>query len=317
MTTSNPTIIFMGTPEFAIPTLKALHQWSCRLPLVVTQPDRPKGRGRKSTPPPVKLAAQQLGYTIAQPADVRDPGFLAQLQGLHPDFLVVIAFGQILTDALLAIPHHGAINVHASLLPRYRGPAPIQWAIMREENRTGVTTMLMDRGVDTGDTFLRAETPIYTDDTAATLHDRLAKLGAELLVRTLEGIHQGTVLPRAQQHADATYAPLLKKTDGRIDWQQPAKRIDAMIRAMTPWPGAFCLKSGKRFKIHKARPLGSLEIDVNDDPGRVLPGFPDELRIGTGNGVLLIIEIQGESGKRMAIKDFLQGHPIAAGEMFE
>jgi methionyl-tRNA formyltransferase len=304
----------MGTPDFALPTLHALHQSSYDVPLVVTQPDRPKGRGRHPAPPPIKRAALQMGYAIAQPTDVREPAFVNQLTALKPDFLVVVAYGQILPDRILKIPRHGALNVHASLLPRYRGPAPIQWAIMRGETQTGVTTMLMDRGVDTGDTLLRAQTPIHSHDTAATLHDRLAQMGGDLLVQTLAGICQGTVLPRAQQHAHATYAPMLQKTHGRVEWHKPAAEIDAMIRAMTPWPGAFCLKEGKRYKIHKACPL---PLDAQKAPGSVTPGFPDELRIATGNGVLSILEIQGESGKRMQIKDFLRGHPIAPGETFE
>ncbi len=314
MTTTPPTIVFMGTPDFAVPTLKALHRAPYSVPLVVTQPDRPKGRGRRSTPSPVKTTATQMGLTIAQPVNVREPEFLLRLKNLDPDFLVVVAYGQILPDIVLAIPRRGPINVHASLLPKYRGPAPIQWAIMRGESQTGVTTILMDRGVDTGDTLLCAKTPIDSKDTADTLHDRLAVLGADLLVQTIDGICKGTLFPKMQQHTYATYAPLLKKTDGRVDWQKPAHAIDAMIRAMTPWPGAFCFKNGKRYKIHKARPLSA---DTPEQPGCIVPGFPDELRIATGEGVLSILEIQGESGKRMLINNFLRGCPLAAGEIFE
>lgn len=314
MTSSEPTIVFMGTPDFALPTLQALHHSPFDLIWVVTQPDRPKGRGRRPAPPPIKLAAQKMGYPIVQPPDVRKPSFISKLEALKPDFLVVVAFGQILPDIILNIPKNGAINVHASLLPKYRGPAPIQWAIMRGESHTGITTMLMDRGVDTGDILLHAETPIEAEDTAATLHDRLANLGGELLVRTIDGIRQGKVLPRSQKQVHATYAPMLKKSHGRIDWNKPASEIDAMIRAMTPWPGAFCIKDGKRYKIHKACPM---PLDERIPSGNVAPGFPDELRIATSDGALSIEEIQGESAKRLPIKDFLRGHPIEPGDKFE
>lgn len=304
----------MGTPDFALPTLQALHRSPFNLAWVVTQPDRPKGRGRRPAPPPIKRAAQEMGYPIAQPVDVRETAFVSELKALKPDFLVVVAFGQILPDQILDIPNSGAINIHGSLLPKYRGPAPIQWAIMRGETRTGVTTILMDRGVDTGDTLMFAETPIHTEDTAATLHDRLAALGADLLVQTIEGLVRGSVMPRAQKHDRATYAPMLTKSHGRVDWHKPAVEIDAMIRATTPWPGAFCMKDGKRYKIHKARPL---PLNEPTAPGHVAPGFPDELRIATKEGALSIIEIQAESAKRMPVKDFLRGHPIAPGEIFE
>lgn len=314
MTTTNPTTVFMGTPDFALPTLQALHRAPYNLSWVVTQPDRPKGRGRQPAPSPIKKAALKMGYTIVQPTNVREPDFVSSLKALAPDFLVVVAFGQILPDIILEIPRYGAINVHGSLLPKYRGPAPIQWAIMRGETVTGITTMRMDRGVDTGDTLMCVETSIHSDDTAATLHDRLAKLGAELLIQTLDGIRDGTVLPRTQQHTHATYAPMLSKAHGCVDWNKPAPEIDAMIRAMTPWPGAYCHKDGKRYKIHKARPI-LMNADVT--PGAVTSGFPDELCIATASGALSILEIQGESAKRMPIKDFLRGHPIAPGETFE
>jgi methionyl-tRNA formyltransferase len=280
---------------------------------VVTQPDRPRGRGRRCTPPPVKQAATTLNYDVLQPGNVRDPEFMDLLKSIAPDFLVVVAFGQILPAAILAIPRHGAINVHASLLPKYRGPAPIQWAIMRGENQTGVTTMLMDTGVDTGDMLLRAETPIGTEDTSASLHDRLAAMGADLLLSTIHGMWTGDVFPQAQNHAKATFAPMLRKEDGRIRWEQSARSIDARIRAMTPWPGAFCFFREKRYKIHRARTIPGVSISP---PGTVVPGFPDELRIATGDGVLSVLEIQGESSKRLPVSEFLRGNSIALGAAF-
>jgi methionyl-tRNA formyltransferase len=303
----------MGTPDFAVPTFHALHRSPYDLKLVVTQPDRPRGRGRRLAPPPVKEAAASLDYEVRQPINGREPEFMGLLKSIKPDFLVVVAFGQILPEAILKIPRRGAINVHASLLPRYRGPAPIQWAIMRGENRTGVTTMLMDVGVDTGDVLLSAATTIGSEDTSASLHDRLAAMGAELLVETISGVWTGDVLPRAQNHGEATYAPMLKKEDGRIQWEQSARSIDARIRAMTPWPGAHCFFDKKRYKIHRARPIDGISISP---PGTVVPGFPDELRIATGDGVLTILEIQGQSGKRLSVDRFLRGNPIAPGAAF-
>jgi methionyl-tRNA formyltransferase len=306
----SPRIVFMGTPEFAVPSLRALHEAGFTLLRVVTQPDRPCGRGRKPAPPPVKQTALALGYAVDQLLNVREAGYVRQLKALAPDFLVVVAFGQILSQALLEIPSYGPINVHASLLPKYRGPAPIQWSILRAEEETGVTTMRMDHGVDTGDILLSARTPIDPADTSATLHDRLARMGAELLIETLNGLWSGELYPHAQNHALATYAPMLKKSDGRIDWQKPAQQIDRLVRAMDPWPGAFCYLGAQRLKIFKTAVIAAPH---RAEPGTVLPGFADELRVAAGQNQLAIVEIQGASGKRLDIKAFLHGHPIAPG----
>ena len=303
----------MGTPLFAVPTLEALHAAHFPIRLVVTQPDRPKGRGCRLAPPPVKIAARALGYPVDQPSNVRDSSFIRLLEEQRADFLVVVAFGQILPSAILQIPKNGAVNVHASLLPRYRGPAPIQWAILRGESETGITTMLMDRGVDTGDILLQAKTTLKCDDTAQSLHDRLALMGAELLPKTLINLWEGRIFPTAQKHAEATYAPMLRKEDGRILWHLPAKTLDAHVRAMTPWPGAFCYLAGRRLKVLKAR---ALACDHQALPGTVLPGFADELRVAAGDGALSLENIQSPSGKRMSIKHFLHGHPITMGEQF-
>ena len=210
----SPAIVFMGTPDFSVPCLLALHEAGYALPLVVTQPDRPKGRGRNLTPPPVKETAVRLGLAVAQPRTVRDKVFIDTLRDLSPDFLVVVAFGQILPQVLLDIPRRCAVNVHASLLPKYRGPAPIQWAMIRGEKETGITTMLMDSGVDTGDILMQAPTPIGPEDTADSMHERLAHLGSQLLIETLQGLWQGTLYPQAQRNNGATYVskmPLMKE----------------------------------------------------------------------------------------------------------
>jgi methionyl-tRNA formyltransferase len=304
-------IVYMGTPDFAVPPLRALHQAGYNVPLVVTQPDRPKGRGRALAPPPVKTAALELGCDILQPETVRDPVIIEQIKAQAPDFLVVVAFGQILPAAILKIPAQGPINVHASLLPRYRGPAPIQWAILRGETETGITTILMDSGVDTGDMLISARTAIRSDETADMLHDRLAHLGAEVLLETLSQLTNGRLFPQAQKHDLATYAPMLQKQDGHIDWQQEIARLDRFVRAMTSWPGAFCFWDDKRLRILKACPILGQPKPVA--PGTVVERFPDELCVAAKDGLLLIEEIQNQSGKRMTAKVFLRGNRLLPG----
>jgi methionyl-tRNA formyltransferase len=303
-------IIFMGTPEFAVPALKALHNTKKNVALVVTRPDQPKGRGRKVIPPPVKEVAIKLGCDVVQPASIRTAEFANRMAKYNPDIIVVVAFGHIIPKNILAMPKLATINVHASLLPKYRGPAPIQWAIINGERETGVTTMLMDEGLDTGDILLSSKTRIYSDDTSATLHDRLADLSADLLIQTIESLETGDITPISQDHTQATYAPLLKKNDGHINWKMPAETLEAFVRGMTPWPGAFTFHGDRRLKILKAMPI---IIDTVETPGTVIQRFPDELCVATGKGVLSVIIIQGESGKRLSIKDFLRGYKIPPG----
>lgn len=304
------TIIFMGTPNFAVPSLDLLCQEDYGVALVVTQPDRPKGRGRKRVPSPVKVKASALDLEVLQPATLKNDKFAEQIKILQPDFLVVIAFGHILSEKILQLPKFGAINIHASLLPKYRGPAPIQWAVINAEPYTGVTTMFMDKGMDTGNILLTKKEPILPEDTAATLHDRMAKTGAELLVKTLKGLAANQIKSIPQDHSKATYAPLLKKRDGRINWQRSAEKLEPFIRGMTPWPGAFTFHNEKRLKIIKATPISE---SVSKAPGTILKAFPDELRVATGKGVLSILEIQGPSGKRLGIAEFLRGYRLSPG----
>lgn len=300
----------MGTPEFAVPCLELLHQKKYPIPLVVTQPDRPKGRGRKLTPPPVKIAASRLGCEIIQPESIKDDTFADQLAQFRPDVVVVIAYGKILSRQLLAIPRLGAINVHASLLPRYRGPAPIQWSVINAEKETGITTMFISEGLDEGDILLCSKIALTRRETSASLHDRLAGMGADLLIDTLSALEKGNIEPIPQDHAAATYAPLIKKNDGRIDWNLPAHRLDAFIRGMTPWPGAFTFHAHNRLKIFCAQPAAA---DTLQSPGTVLKSFPDELLIATAKGTLSILEIQPASGKRLLTKDFLRGYAMPPG----
>ena len=303
-------IVFMGTPDFAVPTLRAIHDSGHTVVAVVTQPDRPKGRGRKLTPPPVKKAALDYDVPILQPETVRTDKFHTQLADLKPDLFVVVAFGQILPQSLLDIPSKGAINVHASLLPRHRGAAPIQWAIIKGDAQTGVTTMMMDKGMDTGDILLMRKTAIESDDTAASLHDRLSLMGARLLIDTLNELQGGTLTPTPQAHDQATYASMLKKKDGEIDWSLPAEQIERLIRGLTPWPGAYTFSDGVRLKIFKA---SVLDREVSITPGTIIECFPGELRVATGKNALAIQEIQGKSGKRLPIDDFLCGCRLPDG----
>ena len=306
------TIIFMGTPDFAVPSLHLLSQEGYDIALVVTQPDRPKGRGRKLVAPPVKVKALGLNLEVLQPSTLKSQEFRDQIKRIQPDFLVVIAFGHILSEKILQLPKFGAINIHASLLPEYRGPAPIQWAIINGDSQTGVTTMFMDKGMDTGNVLLTKKEPILPDDTAATLHDRLANSGADLLIKTLEDYAAHKLKPIVQDHSRATYAPLLKKQDGHINWQRPAEELEPFIRGMTPWPGAFTFHHKTRLKIFKAAPIPE---SVTEAAGTILKAFPDELRVATGKGALSILEIQGPSGKRLGIADFLRGYKLPPGSI--
>ena len=248
-------IIFMGTPRFSVPALNALHENDYDVALIVTPPDRPRGRGRKVTPSALKRTALNLGYQVVQPLSIRTVEFADTIKELKPDFLVVIAFGHILSENLLALPRIGTINIHASLLPKYRGPAPIQWAIINGEKETGVCTMLMEKELDTGSILISVREPIHPDDTADTLHDRLSVKGANVLIDTLKAFAENRIQPIPQDHSLATYAPMLSRDDGRINWNKSAESLENFIRGVTPWPGAFTFLGEKRLKIFKSRSI--------------------------------------------------------------
>lgn len=306
-------IVFMGTPDYAVPCLEALANRGYDIPLVVTQPDKPKGRGRKVSPPPVKVVARELGLTVAQPQSVRTEAFACTLADIGPDLLVVVAYGKILPRPILDLPAKGAVNIHPSLLPRYRGPSPIQWAIANMEEETGVTSIFMDEGMDSGDMILSAKAPILPEDTAANLHDRLAALGADVLIDSLDLIESGAAVPMSQDSAKVTFAPLLKKAHGRIDWNQTSGRLKRFVNAMNPWPGAFTEAGDRRFKILGVQPV---LLEKAALPGTVVARFPDELVVATADGGLSITHIQGEAGKPLAVGDFLRGHAIPEGTVF-
>ncbi|MDD9304685.1 MAG: methionyl-tRNA formyltransferase [Desulfobacter sp.] len=311
-------IIFMGTPEFSVPALEALakeDQFS--IPLVVTQPDRPKGRGKKLTPSPVKKAAQALGIDVFQPEKINSPEGEARLKDLTPDYFVVVAFGQILSQKILDIPKVYPINIHASLLPKYRGAAPIQAAVMNMDKETGITTMVMARGMDTGDMLLRSKTAILEEETAQDLHDRLSMMGGELIVRTINQINQDAITPEPQDETCATHVTMLKKSDGKIDWTRSDRGVCAHINAMTPWPGAFTHLLGKRFKIFKAVPWHDLEIDDDPEPGQILSCDARGICVACGKKRVMILELMGSSGKRLTAEAFLRGHKIDLPARFE
>ena len=317
---SRPKAIFFGSAEFSLPTLRKLHAAdSIDLIGVVTQPVKPRGRGLQPTPTPVQHFAEKVGLTVWAPARVRDPQLLAQIQHLRPDFMVVVAYGQILPPALLAIPPYGILNVHASLLPAYRGPAPIQRALLNGEDRTGVTIMRIDEGVDTGDILAKEEVPIRPEDTAQTLHDTLAERGAELLLRILPDYLAGRLTPQKQDPQQASYAPKITREDSWIDWGQPAQRIWYQIRALNPWPGAVArLPTSKRpiLKIWQGRPAQPEELPpeaASARPGTILQVGPQGILVACGEGALWIERLQQEGGRVLGWKEFVAGHPMQPG----
>src|SRR4030043_475766 len=303
-------IIFFGTPAFAMPSLVALLQSEEEVIAVVTQPDKKKGRGRVSSPSPVKELAIDRGIKILQPVNIKDPLFLNGLSKIMPEIIVVVAYGRILPAQILRLPSHGCINIHASLLPKYRGAAPIQWAIINGEKKTGITTMLMDEGLDTGNILLQEETEISYDDNAETLGNKLAEIGASLLIRTIKGIRSGYIKPIPQK-GTPSYAPPLKKEDGRLNWSKTATEIFNFVRGIYPWPCAYCYLNKERIKITRVKMLEGSGI-----PRRV-EKTGEELIVGTGEGLISIIELQPEGKIPMSAKAFLQGRRLKEGAFFD
>jgi len=304
-------IVFFGTPRFAVPSLQALLARAHKPVAVVTQPDRRVGRGQHVQISPVKKAALGAELPVMQPEKVRSPDFLAVFQARAPELAVVAAYGQIFPRALLDIPRLGFINVHSSLLPAYRGAAPINWAIINGDTMTGVTIMQVEPAMDSGPIVLQQAEPILPDDTAASLHDRLALLGGRLLEPALDRLDGQGWQPAVQQHELATYAPMLSKSDGLIDWSQPAPVIYNRLRGMSPWPGCFTLLAGRMLKIHRA--CACAESNPPDMPGTVLQACPQGIRIATGRGALMVLELQLEGKKQMSAGDFLKGTPLQPG----
>ncbi|NLX85939.1 MAG: methionyl-tRNA formyltransferase [Clostridiales bacterium] len=300
----------MGTPDFALASLDKLIDGGYEIAAVVTQPDRPKGRGKKLTPPPVKERALGAGLRVLQPERVKDSGFIEALKELSPDIIIVVAYGQILPEEIINLPAMGCINVHASLLPKYRGAAPINWCIINGESRTGVTTMYMDKGMDTGDILLQRETEIGENETAGELHDRLAALGADLLLETLEGLQRNEVERKAQDHSAATYAPQLDRETGRVDWNSDAKSIYNLIRGTNPWPGCYTVYKGERMKLWEAKVL---EQKSRGTAGKVLEAGHGGMLVQAGSGTLLVTKIQMPSSRVMTVDEYLRGNSLETG----
>lgn len=306
-------IVFLGTPEFAVPTLERSVEAGHQVLAAITQPDRPKGRSQALAEPPVKQAARRLNLPVYQPEKIRTPEFLAFLRELGADVMVMVGYGRIIPQSIIDISPHGIINVHASLLPKYRGAAPIQWAIANGETRSGVTTMRIDAGLDTGDILLQSETEIGAEETAVELSPRLARMGAHLLVETLLRIEDGTIVPQPQDSAQATLAPVLKKEDGRIDWTRPAWEIHNRIRGFLPWPGCYTRFRGRQLQIWRARVGG----EAKGAPGSLDAGR-GRLFVACGaNTSLEPLEIQIEGKKRMTAVDFLNGYQLSDNDFLE
>lgn len=299
-------VVFMGTPEFAVPVLDALIERE-EVIAVFTQPDRPAGRGKKMTPPPVKRRAVAAGIPVHQPERLRDEASIAELSNLAPDLIVVVAYGQILPKAVLDLPVHGCINVHASLLPRLRGAAPINYAILEGHDVAGVTTMYMDEGLDTGDMLVKRQMEVPPTMTAGELHDALMPLGADALIETIERIEEGTLIRLPQEEEASTYAPMLSREMARIDFQQTAEAIDRKIRGLYPWPMAWAKRDGVRVKIHSATPVA---IEHDSKPGTILTIDDAAIRVACGVGAIDFTVIQFPGSRAMPVADYLRGHEV-------
>lgn len=302
-------IIFMGTPDFAVPSLNALLISKKDVAAVVTQPDKPSGRGKKLTPPAVKVLALNSGVKVLQPERIKDEAFVNKIREINPDVIVVAAYGKILPAKILHLPKYGCINIHASLLPKYRGAAPINWAIINGEKETGITIMQMDEGLDTGGILLQKGIEITKEDTAGTLSNKLSKIGAGLLIEGLSAIEKGGIKAIPQDNSKSSYAPMLKKEDGQIDWTKGAEDIYNMVRGMDPWPGAFTYYKGELWKVWKVR-----HGDTGKGrPGEILTADKDRIDVVSKDSVISILEIQPANKKRMPVSDFLRGNKIEKG----
>ncbi|KAB3533140.1 methionyl-tRNA formyltransferase [Alkaliphilus serpentinus] len=303
-------IIFMGTPDFAVPCLEALIEEGHEIIGVFTQPDKPKGRGNKLTMPPVKEVAQEAGLIVYQPENMKTDEVFEIVNDLEPDLIIVVAYGHILPKRILNIPPFGCINVHASLLPKYRGAAPINWVIINGEASTGVTTMYMEEGLDTGDMILKEKIAIKPDETAGELHDRLSIIGAEVLTKTIDLIEVGGVEREPQKDEEATYAKIMSKDLGKIHWANEAIKIKNLIRGTIPWPGAFTTYINRTMKIWRGRVEN---IDEEYLPGKIIEVSKEGIYVGTSKGLLIIEELQFSGGKRMTVKEYLVGNTIEKG----
>jgi len=309
-------IVFMGTPEFAVPSLEILVKNGMDVVMVVTQPDKPKGRGYRVSFTPVKECAMKYNIPVMQPEKIGSSDSVEQLKQLNADLFVTCAFGQFLTQEVLDIPRFGTVNVHGSLLPKYRGAAPIQWAIINGEKKTGVTTMLTVLKMDAGDILLSKEIPINDDMTAGQLHDIMSVIGAELLLETIKELENGSITPVPQNEAEATYAPRIVRETGKINWEASATSIHNLVRGTDPWPGAYSYLKGQRMRIWKTK-VSDPDLITGKKPGTIIDVKKDLISVQAGKGVINILEIQCDSGKRMAVEQYLCGHDVKPGDCFE
>lgn len=304
----------MGTPDFSVPVLCGLKEAGHEICAVVTQPDKPKGRGKKMQFSPVKECAISYGLTVYQPKKVKEDSFIEQMKEIKPDAIIVVAFGQILPQVFLDIPKYGCINVHASLLPRWRGAAPIQYAILCGDKESGVTIMQMDAGIDTGDILLSQKVILDKKETAGSLHDKLSTIGADLLLKTLEGLELGKIIPQKQEESLSCYAGMLTKELGNIDFSKSAEEIERLIRGLNPWPSAYTIWNKKTLKIWKAEVKKEQKEEQKErKPGTILEVTKDCFDIQTGDGILVVKEVQLEGKKRMDTASFLRGYPLLKG----
>lgn len=308
---TNWPIVFMGTPEIAAVTLKELLQGPDPVVGAVTQPDRPAGRGQKTISSPVRGVAESHGVPVIAPEKIRDPGFLATLNDWNPQIIVVVAFGRILPATILDLAPHGCLNVHYSLLPKYRGAAPAAWTIINGEEKGGVTTMRLEQKMDAGPIYLQEEIAVAPDETTASLQDKLTPVGARLLLETIRRLKDGTLAPRTQDEAKATFAPMIKKEDGLIDWSRSAAEIERRVRGFTPWPSAYTHLRGKLMKVHRAKVIATTE---RGNPGEIIRADANGFWVATGSGALSLEEVQLENRKRLLGVEFLKGARIGKGE---
>ncbi len=304
-------IVFFGTPEFAVPSLEGLIASEHTVVGVVTQPDRPRGRGQRVTDSPVKAAARAHGVPVLQPTRLRDPETMAALSGLSPDLGVVAAYGKLIPGEMLELPRYGMINVHASLLPKYRGAAPAAWTVINGEHEGGVTTMKLVEKMDAGAIYLQEALPLAADETSGTLQSKLTPIGARLLIKTLRGLKEGTLVPREQDESRATLAPMLKKEDGLIDWNRPAIEIERRVRGLNPWPGSYTYTNGKLLKVHRAKVLTG---ESSANPGVIIRADSGGFWIATSSGLIGLEDVQLENKKRLRGAEFIRGARIKAGD---
>lgn len=310
-------IVFMGTPDFSVPTLESLIHSRHEVAAVVTQPDKPKGRGKEVQMTPVKELAVKYKIPVYQPVRARESSFVEQMRALSPDVMVVIAFGQILSEELLHVPKYGCVNIHASLLPKYRGAAPIQWAVINGDEETGITTMMMDVGMDTGDMLEKKVVRLDEKETGGSLFDRLSLLGGDLILSTLDKLEDGTLVRTPQNHEEATYVKKIPKSLGDIDWTMDAVSIERLIRGLNPWPSAYTHLNGKLLKLWEAEVLADTSAGAGRKAGQILEASGSTLTVQTGSGILKIDSLQLEGKKRMDTAAFLRGFSVEAGTVFE